>query len=481
MAKFNSANTIKTVNKDGHAAYRMTSKSKLVTQVLSSFINEKKFYGDNTAEMQETIKTVIKIDPGFVSKLAVFARREFNMRSVAHVLTAYLAHESNGKPFVRNTVKGIALRGDDVTEVMACYLSMFGKPVPNSLKKGIGDVLNTFDEYTLAKYKGDGKSVKMSDLIQICHPVPNSKKQSYLFKKCLEGTLAIPETWETEISKNGNKAEAWEKLIEDGKLNYMAGLRNLKNLINAEPKNIGKVYSMIENPKAVIKSRQLPFRFLSAYKTVANMSKSSSRVFDVLENAVNASVDNLPKIPGRTVIAIDTSGSMSSTISNRSEIRCAEIAMLIGVIANRICEDAIVYTFDTGIRKLNVSGKNGIIYTAVRESRCGGGTDMALPFQKMIHDRINADRVIIISDNMCNSGSTSWSNRPVQIVADEYRRITNNDIWVHAIDLMGYGTQQFHGPKTNIIAGWSEKVFDFILLAEQGEGTLESKISNYSW
>ena len=60
-------------------------------------------------------------------------------------------------------------------------------------------------------------------------------------------------------------------------------------------------------------------------------------------------------------------------------------------------------------------------------------------------------------------------------------RTTGNDIWVHAIDLHGYGTQQFTGPKTNIIAGWSEKVFNFILLAEQGEGNLEKAIEAYNW
>ena len=34
---------------------------------------------------------------------------------------------------------------------------------------------------------------------------------------------------------------------------------------------------------------------------------------------------------------------------------------------------------------------------------------------------------------------------------------------------------------TNIIAGWSEKVLDFINLAEQGEGSLERAIANYRW
>ena len=174
----------------------MTPRSRLVTQVLTSFFNEAKFYGDNSAEMQETIQQVIRQDPEFVAKLAVFARREFNMRSVAHVLTGYLAHEEKGKPYVRKTVKGVSLRGDDVTEIMSFYLSTFGKPVPNSLKKGISDVLLSFDEYTLAKYKGTGKSVKMRDLLCICRPRPQTPEQEALFKRCLEGTLQVPETWE---------------------------------------------------------------------------------------------------------------------------------------------------------------------------------------------------------------------------------------------------------------------------------------------
>ena len=105
---------------------------------------------------------------------------------------------------------------------------------------------------------------------------------------------------------------------------------------------------------------------------------------------------------------------------------------------------------------------------------------MSLPFTKMIDDRINADRIIVLSDNMNNVGL--WCNSsPTQPYADEYRRISGNDILVHGIDLQGYGTQQFAGHKTNIIAGWSEKVLDFILLAEQGEDTLIKRISNYHW
>ena len=476
MAKFNQTATIKTTNKEGHAAYGMRDKEKLVTQVLTSFFNEAKFYGDNSKEIQETVRRVIDADPAFVSKLAVFARREFNMRSVAHVLTAELAHAEKGKPFVRNTVKGVSLRGDDVTEIMACYLSTFGKPVPASLKKGISDVLLTFDEYTLAKYKGEKDAVKMRDLFRICRPTPKNAEQSALWKRCLDGTLAVPETWETELSANGNTKESWEKLIGGGKLGYMALLRNLRNIVQADPDNLQDALRRISDPAAVKKSRQLPFRFLSAYRSVSDLPNAGSSVLDALEDAADAAVSNLPKIPGKTAIAIDVSSSMSNRVSANSDIRCCDISTLLGLIAARICEDAIVYKFNTVIRKETVSHRTAILQVTANAT-CSGGTDMRLPFMQMLRDNIKADRIIILSDNQCNCGY----GFSVQQLATVYRRETGNDLWVHAVDLQGYGTQQFSGPRTNIIAGWSEKVFDFILLAEQGEGSLEKRIAEYEW
>lgn len=478
MSKFNTTQTNKTTNKDGHVAYKMTDKAKLITQVLTSFFNEQKFYGDNSKEMAETIQRVVKKDPDFVSRLAVFARREFNMRSVSHVLTAYLAHEPEGKPYARKTINGICLRGDDATELMSFYLSTFGKPIPNSVRKGINDVFTRFDEYTLAKYRGDGKSVKMRDLAILCHPAPKSDAQSDMWKRLLEGKLETPVTWETQLSANGNNRKTWEGLIDSGKVGYMALLRNLSNIIQAKPKNIEKVWETIENPYAVKRSKQLPFRFLSAYKQISR--GAGSRALDALEAAVEASVDNIQKLPGTTVIAVDVSGSMSSPVSAKSTTQCVEIGMMLGLIANRICENSMFYTFDTSIKKYPLSRRANILETCYN-SRCGGGTNMDLPFRVMINDGIKADRVIIISDNMCNSGYSMWGQKPVQSMADEYRRKSGNDIWVHAIDLQGYGTQQFAGPKTNIIAGWSEKVLNFILLAEQGEGTLEKTIAAYEW
>ena len=476
--KFNSTATIKTTNKSGHVAYSMNDKTKLITQVTTSFFNEEKFYGDNTKDMVETIKRVVKNDPEFVSKLAVFARRVFNMRSVSHVLVGYLANIPEGKPYVKKTAKGVVLRGDDVTEILSFYLNTFGKPLPNSLRKGLKEVFVNFDAYTLAKYKGEGHDVKMRDVLCLCRPHPKDDAQSAMWKKLLEGTLETPYTWESELSAKGNKKEVWEELISSGRLPYMAALRNCRNVVTAQPDNLDDYLKFISDPKMVEKSKQLPFRFLSAYRTNA---QASTKVLDALEDAAEASIKNLPKLPGKTVIAIDTSGSMGSRLSKNSDVMCCDISMLLGLIASKICDDAVVYTFNTTIEQLAVSKRNGLLYTTMHQSCPGGGTNMSLPFQLLMNKHIKCDRIIILSDNECNSGYSWYSSKPVQALADEYRKATGCDIWVHAIDLQGYGTQQFHGSKTNIISGWSEKVFDFILMAERGISTLEKTIEEYTW
>ena len=104
---------------------------------------------------------------------------------------------------------------------------------------------------------------------------------------------------------------------------------------------------------------------------------------------------------------------------------------------------------------------------------------MELPFLKAIKDKDYYDRIIILSDNEVNGGYRG--STPIQALANKYKREVNPNVWVHAIDLQGYGTQQFIGKNVNIISGWSEKVLNFIDIAESGISniteTIDSSIS----
>jgi len=218
----------------------MKDNERLVSQVLTTFFGEPKFYGKTDHEIMTTAHTIAANEPKFVAQLAVFARREFHMRSVSHVLTAILAHEPNGKQCIRRLIPSVVMRADDITEILSAYMHFYGKPIPNSLKKGINDAFIRFDEYSLAKYKGEQNKLKMRDVPRICHPTPKTSKQSDLWKRLITGELQTPYTWETELSTKGNTKEVWTELIDSGKVGYMALLRNLRNIINASPDNISK-------------------------------------------------------------------------------------------------------------------------------------------------------------------------------------------------------------------------------------------------
>lgn len=484
MSKFNQTNTIKTTNISGHVAYSMQDKDKLVTQVLTSFFCEQKFYGDNSSELVNTAETVLNKEPSFVANLARYARKEMHLRSVSHALTALIAHNVNGKQYTRQVVKDVVERPDDITEILACYLALFDKPVPNALKKALAESFDKFDLYQISKYNGGNKDVKFRDVLRLTHPTPKNKEQEELFGLVLRDELPSAERWETELSKQGNTTEVWERLIDENKLGYMAMLRNLRNILNASPSNVDKVYEKLTDKAQVLKSKQLPFRFFSAYREVINCNNCTNKVLDALETALEYSVENLPKLSGKTVIAVDVSSSMSYyPISARSRVFCSDIACLLAALASKICEEYIVYTFDTDLDTVTFSQKKGIIASALDINVDGGGTDLMLPLEEIINNRIFADRIIMLSDNEINR---EWIDQngyrkkiTCQSLVDKYRKAINKDLWVHAIDLQGYGTQQFIGAKTNIIAGFSERVLEFIDLAEKGIETQVQRIENY--
>ncbi|CAF1250551.1 unnamed protein product [Rotaria magnacalcarata] len=108
--------------------------------------------------------------------------------------------------------------------------------------------------------------------------------------------LPTPETWETQISLKGNKAEVWEKLIDNKKLPFMAMLRNLRNMIKVgiSEKHHQWVLKKLQDDGAVMYSRQFPFRFFSAYQ-----------IFDELEEEFNQwcaakeTISGVPDVKGR--------------------------------------------------------------------------------------------------------------------------------------------------------------------------------------
>lgn len=464
MSRFNVKNpSTETTNLAGGKAFSFDKRTELVHAVLTTFLEDKPYESGDTRI--DRIRTLIAANkPEFVANLAIVARLEFNLRSVSHVLIAELSKIHKGDSLVKDTMVKACIRPDDLMEIVA----LVGTPLPKQIKRGVRNAILKYNRYQLAKYKGTGKGVSMVDLFNLCHPKVKhaNDEQKQAWKDLIEGKLTSFDTWETEISnaKPEEKKGKWEALVKENKLGYMALLRNLNNLVknDVDEEAIVTAITKLTNKDEVLKSKQLPFRFITAYDTVAG----SRRFTDAISIAMDCAVSNTPELVGKTLIAIDASGSMSGDPIKKAAIFGATLA--------KSNPNSEVILYDTSVKKLSLSSRTPVIdiSKAIESAAMGGGTETSLVFLYAIHEKKVYDRIIIISDN------ESWADYgSVQEHYTEYKKIA--DPFIYAIDIQGYGTKDLTGGKVKHLTGWSNRLLDFIGAIEKGE-SLVDYISDYS-
>lgn len=516
MAKINDVVKIKTKkieNYHGEEAFAQHDLEALTRMSLSCFYNETKYYGNNTNEILSLFRKVASADPEYAMKLTVYLRKEFFLRSIPAVFATELAQIVKENPRMKDVIYNVVERVDDITNILAYHNTKFAtakeviegsavktkhiKKLPNQIKKGLRMAFGKFTPYQLYKYKGERNVFKLADAIKLIKPIPKNDELSECFKKIIEGKTEIIDTWETKVSMNGNNAGVWEELIDNHSLGYMAALRNMRNIINAKvsEEHFTKYLSLITNVNAIKKSKQYPFRFYSAYKEVGNLtnSKYKGMALDALSTALEISIQNLKKLPGKTLIAIDVSASMTSRISEKSSLTAAEVAVLYGVMAGRICDDADVITFDTEVKEVFVTKNDSIITNVERIYAHGGGTNVALPFEYAVKNNKSYDRIIMLTDNQSNqlnntrpyrsywSSDDSDSKLSPQGALLDYFKTVNKNTKVHSVDLTGYRAVALEHQNVNYIGGYSDKLLEFILLSEESNESMLSKINEYTF
>ena len=99
----------------------------------------------------------------------------------------------------------------------------------------------------------------------------------------------------------GNKAEVWQKLIDDKKLPYIATVRNLRNLVLAgiSSDHVAAVCKYISNPRAVAGSRMFPFRFYTAFDALNDLEEMSKKEIQPPKSSVKAEKEAARAAAGR--------------------------------------------------------------------------------------------------------------------------------------------------------------------------------------
>ncbi len=471
-------------NLAGGKAYRQDPRLQLASLLLTSFAQDQ-FYRTAKQTFTELQQLLTQVDAEFAAKAAVFARTEYGMRSITQVLAAELAKNASGTMWAKAFYAQIVKRPDDMLEIMAYYLSQGNKTLPNAMKKGFASAFSRFDGYQLAKYRGENREVKLIDMVNLVRPVPTARNAEAL-KKLVSGELKTEATWESKLSRAGQiaasetekselKAAAWAELLQNGKLGYLALLRNLRNIVEQAPECLGEVARQLTNSKRIERALILPFQFLTAIEAIEQAKLTDQRLMvDALNQAMEIAMKNVPRFAGRTLVVLDDSGSMTSVQTKYAKRSALQLGALFAAALYKANNaDLMRFSDDAGyVQKNPADSLQGIADFLIRNAR-SAGTNFNAIFEKASKPY---DRIIILSDMQVWMGGGA----PTAAFA-KYKQRFGADPFIYSFDLQGYGSLQFPEDKVFALAGFSDKVFDLMRVLETDRMALVQAIERVQW
>lgn len=540
MGKYNTKAEAKKpteINFMGEQAFKLSDKEELVSTVLTTFL-QNGYYEKESETVNRILDKLKKVDPLFAAKLAIYARNEGNLRSVTHLISAAIAKEVSGSEWGKRFYNRIVVRPDDMSEIVSAYATLNKmdlksiNKIPNSIKKGFKVALESLDAYQIDKYKMKKRNVTLVDLVRLFHPHA-TQKNAEAYKRLIEGKslegLYTSKVLEKEMTKAGQitksaseeekveaKREAIASVLDNVKgMPIMNLLRNLRNIILYAPDKVDDACAQLRIQNKIVNSRLLPFRFATAYEEIEKMTYSASelkegasdkitfesdvktqvvdratfnslkaKVLDAIEDALELSCLNIPKLEGKTAILVDDSGSMrgdaggSSRVSAFNKTSTSMIGHLFATMFAWKQDDVYVGLFGDKLIQVPVKRDMKMLdfnkYSYNLGEKCGGATEAGIYdfFRTVIEDKVKVDNIIIFSDCQIGnrSGFTSWygtsyADRGCHFheLFKEFRKI-NPTATVTVCNLHQYGgTSVFDkSQRINNIAGWSTSIFDCI-------------------
>ncbi|MEZ0539500.1 TROVE domain-containing protein [Fibrella arboris] len=503
--RFNTVNQHQaTVNHAGANAFTLTPELELYSAVVTTMLSDVTY--ENADQRLERIRELAyTVSPLFLAKLAVYAREQMHLRTAPVVLIGDLAMRHNGDDLVSRTVSRVVQRPDEITELLAYYQAANFRTgakklnrLSKQIQKGLAQSFNRFDAYQFAKY--DRKTaVTLRDALFLVHPKAKDEAQQAVFNQIATQSLETPYTWETELSALGQQVFAsekakrkaiqgkWHELIDSGRLGYMAMLRNLRNMLEADidGAHVKTVYARLSNEQAVGKAKQLPFRFLAAFRELKSVNSGHvSLIQQALEKALQASTANLRGFDTdtRVVIACDVSGSMQKAVSAKSRVLLYDIGLLLGMLLQANCGNVICGMFGDSWKVVPLQGKNALANVDAfyrREGEVGYSTNGYLVLDDLIRRKHRADKVMLFTDTQLWDSTTGNRSAKNTLAAKwlAYKQLFPN-ARLYLFDLAGYGQAPLRTQANDVylIAGWSDKIFDVLQAIEGGDQAL-SKIN----
>ena len=531
---------------EGGAAFVRDARSELFLLAVVNMVGQDTFY-ESADDRDDRFRTLVRQlaveDPAWTAGLLGWLRGSANMRTASVVAAvefvhARLAAEQRGDlapdaraanaergGWNRRAISSVLQRPDEPGELLGYWTQQYGRRLPKPVKRGIADATQRlYTGKALLKYDTASKGYRFGDVLNLVHATPDPDKpwQGDLFQHALDrrhhpdaaepptsnrtlsahrALMALPVaerravvtasdgaerlkaagmTWEALAGwlQGPMDAAAWEAAIPS--MGLMALTRNLRNFDEASVSDAAaaQVSARLADPEEVRRSRQFPYRFLSAYRAAPSL-----RWGHALEQALTASTANIPRLPGRTLVLVDTSASMRSRVSAKSEIRHIDVGALFAVgLAARGCQVDLVGYADGVFRHPLV--KAGSVLRQAEEfcariGEVGHGTETVAAL-KATYDK--HDRVVIVSDmqafahpgggaymmpSQWRPGLRAGHLEPVRVSVSD---AVPMNVPLFGINTTGYAQTPIDTSKPNRyeIGGFSDQLFTMVDLLSRG-------------
>jgi len=481
---------------NGAAGYEYDTLSQLYLLAVSNMVGEDTFYESaetrDSRYLQLIHKAVAEGHAEWLARFLPWLRNSANMRSASMIggIEAAIAMVTKNIPGGRQLVNSVLVRADEPGEALAYFVSNYGRSVPKPIKRGIADACaRLYTQRNTIKYDTASKGFRFGDVLELCHAAPSEPLyQPRLFKHLVdrgkargEGSSGLfsglamltahdvltreaqtrPEvllntarlrqagmTWEQAKSLAGNKVrdlDFWTVMIPE--MGYMALLRNLRNFDEADISRdlVDIVCAKLRDPDEVARSRQLPMRFLSAYRNVP-----SNRWAQALDDALELCLKSVPEFKGSTLILIDTSYSMHVALSAKSQLKRWDAAAVFGLALAARCENAEVVSYSDSFKPFPKVKGESLLRSIARFEKdyfIGQNTATAEAVRRFYR---NHDRLIILTDEQANPNSGIFAGVPQHTMAVTFN--LSGDEVAHAAT----------GPNRIAVGGLSDAAFTLL-------------------
>lgn len=495
-----------TTNRQGHGAYKIGDELRLIS-MLNTLKIEPQFYRSENETIQELRDLVEKVglkDPYFLAQCIVYSRcMGEGMRSINHLAAALAAPYFSGQPWAKRFYSfwnkklqkgGCIFRPDDMSEIKDAFVALNKVKLTNPMRKGFANAIENMDAYSIFKYK---KAI--INIANLVHPdvkvstatIEVNGKSYKAIDALMKGMSVSADTWEHAQSDAGqavaqavkegklSKAKAqevlkeakndnWESLLKDGKLGILAAIRNLRNMMQSPRSEvIDLVSNLVSDGDAIRKGKVMPYQMDLAAEVLRTEfnTQYSRQLINSLEKGLELSTPNLAEaLPGRNLVIIDCSGSMSTRVydsvtKRRMSSRCVDKAALIGAMIAK-STNADIIRFGSRAEWFKYNLRSSVFDIAHSIASCSmGGTNLASAFNLIMTENRSYDRIFILSDNECNSGCQAGA------YANYIKRV--NSPYIYSVDLAAYSTTSMkNNGKVNYYYGYGQSMFTDIASKE---------------